>query len=47
MHKVTIKGELLTSYLDHEDLLRLATPSELRRLFSLVASSKLEGLPIL
>ena len=44
--KVTIGGEIVTDYYDHEELLKLATPSELKRLFSLAAAGKLPGLPV-
>lgn len=37
----------MTSYIDHEELLRLATPTELRRIFELVSYGKLNGLPII
>lgn len=33
-------------YLDHEDLLKRATPSELKKLFLLAADFKLLGLPV-
>lgn len=41
-----MNGDLITSYFDYEDLLASATPTELKRLFTLVGEGKLEGPPI-
>jgi hypothetical protein len=39
-------GELITSYIDHEEFLKSATPSELKKIFRLVADKRLSGLPV-
>ena len=39
-------GEQLVAFVEHEELLALASASELKRLFQLAASSRLSGLPI-
>ena len=41
-----VGGDTLTSFLEHEDLLRFSSPSELKKLFEAVAAGKLPGLPV-